>query len=125
MRRRAGLVGRALAVGLACAAGASAADPGKPPKPLPRAISGDMLEIDGRVMRLRGLDCPPFAVPEGEAAKRFLTMMLRAPVVSCRMSAEREGWVGDCLFAASPLVKPRSMRAEMAARNLCQQFGRA
>ena len=61
-----------------------------------RALSGDMMELDGRVVRLRGVTCPDAATADGRAAKALLNTFLRGGYIECALREDAHGLLGDC-----------------------------
>ena len=98
------------------------------PTQLPRALSGDTVLVDGKMIRLEGRHCPTIRSEEGLEAKRLVTAMLTARYVECLYRQEPDGsHVGDCRVAGSPLslVPGRSVAEALADRHLCDRYGRS
>ncbi|WP_238364427.1 hypothetical protein [Mesobacterium pallidum] len=98
------------------------------PTPLPRALSGDTVLVDGKVIRLEGRHCPNIRSEEGLEAKRLVTAMLTARHVECFYRQEPDGsYVGDCRVSGSPLslVRGNSVAQALAKRHLCDRYGRS
>lgn len=53
-----------------------------------RALTGDRLELDGEVMRLKGVRCPDASTDDGRAAKALLNTFLRGGYVTCRADGD-------------------------------------
>ena len=61
-----------------------------------RALTGDTMELDGRVIRLAGVTCPGIDTEEGRKAKALLNTFLRAGRISCQVSQSANGPEAVC-----------------------------
>ncbi|MEM6480513.1 MAG: hypothetical protein AAF922_10350 [Pseudomonadota bacterium] len=61
-----------------------------------RAISGDMVELDGEIFRLHGVQCPELSVEEGRSAKALLNTFLRGGDITCRVWQSPQGPQAQC-----------------------------
>jgi len=56
-----------------------------------KALQGDTLKLNGKIMSVHGVSCPPTSMAAGLTAKRFANTFLRGGVVVCMTSLERKG----------------------------------
>lgn len=56
-----------------------------------KALKGDTLNLNGKVMGVHGVSCPPPSVAAGLRAKRLANTFLRGGVVVCMTSVEPTG----------------------------------
>ncbi|NHQ75937.1 hypothetical protein HAT86_15925 [Roseovarius gahaiensis] len=56
-----------------------------------QALDGDTLNLNGRIMSIHGVSCPPTSLAAGLRAKRLANTFLRGGVVVCVTSLERNG----------------------------------
>ena len=56
-----------------------------------KALEGDTLNLNGRIMSVHGVSCPPSSQAAGLSAKRLANTVLRGGVVVCVTSLERNG----------------------------------
>jgi hypothetical protein len=61
-----------------------------------RALSGDTMELDGQVVRLRGVSCPDPETADGRAAKALLNTFLRGGYIECALRSVDGETLGDC-----------------------------
>lgn len=61
-----------------------------------RALSGDMLELDGTIYRLHGVRCPDMGEKDGRDAKALLNTFLRGGEIACRVWQSPEGPHATC-----------------------------
>ncbi|MBY6157389.1 hypothetical protein [Pseudooceanicola nitratireducens] len=90
------------------------------------AMSGDTIMLDGKIIKLKGLECPPMDTEEGKEAQRLVQIMLHARILNCAWDTLPDGTrEGDCIYrAANWSPKSRSMVVELESRNLCRKYGR-
>lgn len=90
------------------------------------AMTGDTIMLDGKIMKLKGIDCPPLDTPEGREAQRIVQIMIHARVLNCAWETLPDGTrEGDCIYRASTHSPvSRSMVVELQARDLCRKYGR-
>lgn len=89
-------------------------------------MSGDTIMLDGRIIKLKGLDCPSMDTPEGREAQRIVQIMVHARILNCAWEELADGtFEGDCIYRPS-MSSPvsRSMVVELEKRDLCRRFGR-
>ena len=56
-----------------------------------KALEGDRLNLNGRVMSVQGISCPPLTLASGLSAKRLANTLLRGGVVVCATSLTEDG----------------------------------
>ncbi len=56
-----------------------------------KALEGDRLNLNGKVMSVHGIYCPPSSQPTGLSAKRLSNTFLRGGVVVCATSLSADG----------------------------------
>jgi hypothetical protein len=64
---------------------------GKPKDMTWMALQGDTLNLNGRIMRVHGVSCPPSSQPAGLYAKRLANTFLRGGLVVCVTSRTKNG----------------------------------
>ncbi|WP_170432887.1 thermonuclease family protein [Ruegeria arenilitoris] len=58
----------------------------------------DTIVVDGKPVRLNGIDAPELDTRSGQDAKRWMVNYLRGKSISCELNSERtyDRWVGVC-----------------------------
>lgn len=56
-----------------------------------KALEGDRLNLNGRVMSVHGISCPPPSLASGLSAKRLANTFLRGGMVVCATSLTEDG----------------------------------
>lgn len=62
-----------------------------------KALEGDRLNLNGMIINVHGISCPPPILASGMSAKRLANTFLRGGVVVCATSLTEDGSkFGDC-----------------------------
>ena len=60
-----------------------------------RALTGDLMELDGTVLALEGVACDPVVTENGRRAKALLNTYLRAGHVRCEITTRSNQGLGQ------------------------------
>ena len=78
-----------------------------------QALSGELMQLDGLLVRLDGVTCPDPKTDTGREAMELLDRLLHSGTISCRITPSDGQSLGDCLSDT------REFAQEMTQSGLC------
>lgn len=81
-----------------------------------RALTGDLMELDGKVLALEGVACEPVVTKDGRRAKALLNTFLRAGHVRCEITTQSNPPRARCA------VNGRDLTQSMQTAPGCQKI---
>ena len=83
------------------------------------AMSGDTIMLDGKIIKLKGLECPPMDTEEGKEAQRLVPIMLHARILHCAWDTLPDGT--RRAFDTEVYTEPEIQRVARVAFELAQK----